>query len=165
MVQVLFEFSSLLFRQFRQSKCLFCFHCWMGLADVSKCAQNSNNTWCSEFSKQSFEIKLTAPWVIFFVGYSKSLVTAADEDKEAFFTLFNKFLWNDEEQDEEGRQYFRRQGILRRPMPMMFKQQNNVAGSMYRNFSDQCYGLLCSLGLKGLARTLLQLTLWRWLIL
>jgi len=92
-------------------------------------------------------------------NYAKNIQTVVDEDKEAFFTLFNKFLWNDETSDEEGRQFFRRQGVFRRPMPMMFKQQNTVPGGMYRNFADQCYGILCSLGLNGLARTILQLTL------
>ena len=101
------------------------------------------------------ENKITKP---FTTGYSKHVVTEVDEDKEAFFILFNKFLWNDDS-EEQGRQYFRNQGIFRRPMPMMFKQQNTVPGSMYRSFADQCYGILCTLGLKGLANTLLQLTL------
>ena len=96
----------------------------------------------------------------FFVsGYAKD-VAALDDDKEAFFTLFNKFIWDDDVTAEnEGRQLYRRQGMLRRPMPMMFRNQQTIPGAMYRNFADQCYGLLCSLGLKGLARTLLQLTL------
>ena len=106
------------------------------------------------FSLSKFQFQL-----LFLIDYAKNLQTVVDEDKEAFFTLFNKFLWNDESSDEEGRQFFRRQGVFRRPMPMMFKQQNTVPGGMYRNFADQCYGILCSLGLKGLARTILQLTL------
>ena len=97
---------------------------------------------------------------LFATGYTQNKVTEVDEDKEAFFQLFNKFLWNDDGSDEvEGRQFFRQQGLFRRPMPMMFKQQNTLPGSMYRNFADQCYGILCTLGLKGLANTLLSLTL------
>lgn len=67
-------------------------------------------------------------------------------------------LW-DTEEDPEDRQLYRRRGLFRQQMPVMFRNQATVTGGMYRNFADQCYGLLCSLGLKGLARSLLSLTL------
>lgn len=82
---------------------------------------------------------------------------AVDEDREAFFILFNKLLWDDDEDGSRG--MFRRQGLLRQTMPMMFRQQNTVTGGMYRNLADRCYGWLCALGLKGMANRLLQLTL------
>ena len=42
------------------------------------------------------------------------------------------------------------QGLLRRPMPVMFKRQDQLSGSMYRSFVDSCYGLACQLGLGGM---------------
>ena len=74
------------------------------------------------------------------------------KDKEAFFRLFNMILWNAPElNDSQERQYFyRRQGLLGRPMPLMFHRQDNLGGSMYRSFVDQCYTLACKLGLSGL---------------
>ena len=81
------------------------------------------------------------------------MTSAVDPDEEAFFKLFNMLLWD----DDDGQRRFRRHGFFNRPMPIMLRQQNNVAGSLYRNFADNCYGLLCALGLNGLANSLMRL--------
>ena len=89
-------------------------------------------------------------------------------DKAAFYTLLDKLLWTDSIKESEssssgGRQFMRipyhrqRLGLLGRPKPMMFKRADSLPGSLYRNFADQCYGILCSLGLSGLAQSLVNL--------
>ena len=87
-------------------------------------------------------------------------------DKEAFYTLLDKLLWTDsikESESSSGRQFMRipyhrqRLGLLGRPKPVMFKRADSLPGSLYRNFADQCYGILCSLGLSGLAQSLVNL--------
>ena len=84
-------------------------------------------------------------------------------DKEAFYTLLDRLLWNEESGEESGRQFMRnpyyrqRLGLLGRPKPLMFKRADSLPGSLYRSFADQCYGILCSLGLSGLAKNFLYL--------
>lgn len=82
------------------------------------------------------------------------------KDKEAFFRLFNMILWSQSDDDSQERRYgynglggfnpYLQQGLLRRPMPVMFKRQDQLSGSMYRSFVDSCYGLACQLGLGGM---------------
>ena len=84
------------------------------------------------------------------------------KDKEAFFRLFNMILWSQSEDDSQERRYgyglgfnpYLQQGLLRRPMPVMFKRQDQLSGSMYRSLVDSCYGLACKLGLGGMFSSL-----------
>jgi len=88
-------------------------------------------------------------------------------DKEAFYTLLDKLLWNDNtiKESSSGRQFMRNPykhrgghwGLFGRPKPVMFKRADSLPGSLYRSFADQCYGILCSLGLSGLAQSIVNL--------
>ena len=90
-------------------------------------------------------------------GLNNEIETEDMEDKDAFFKLINMFLWNEPHQnDNQERQYYR-QGILGRPMPMIIRRQDNFSGSMYRSFVDQCYSLVCKLGLNGMFKSLERL--------
>ena len=87
---------------------------------------------------------------------------ATSDDLDRFYKLVNRVLWDEYSEAEEdvdaesGRQYgggFRqtallRHGLLRRPMPQILRRQG-AGNSMYRSFADQCYGILCALGLKN----------------
>ena len=99
-----------------------------------------------------------------FIGYSyasNEVDIAEQRDKEAFTKLVNMLLWDDDgdqEQERQGRQFFyRRHGLLRRPMPVSFRRKDNFAGSMYNSIIDGCYGIACQLGLSGLASSISRL--------
>ena len=94
-------------------------------------------------------------------GLGNEVQTENLRDKEAFFNIVNMLLWNASEGEEsEERQYgayFRRQGLLNRPMPIMIRRQDSLGGGMYRSLVDQCYGIMCSLGLSGLFESIERL--------
>jgi len=56
---------------------------------------------------------------------------------------------------------FSRRGLFHMPMPQMFREEDNLAGQLYRSFTTRCYDLSCRWGLSGLASSLEDLfTLW-----
>jgi hypothetical protein len=92
------------------------------------------------------------------LGYNQMANVGSNSDREAFFELLNKLLWNEEEDDDEddgsGRQFLRRRGLLNRPMPLYLTRQDTGGGSLYRSFSDGCASFFCKLGLGGLASSI-----------
>ena len=53
--------------------------------------------------------------------------------------------------------YSARRGLLHMPMPHDMRDDNTFTGRLYSSFKDQCYGIMCQLGLSGFARSIKDL--------
>ncbi len=74
--------------------------------------------------------------------------------------MLNGLLWDADEATiqedaESGRTWEqKRKGLLRMPMPAMFRNEDSLAGQLYNSFCDKSYEWACRMGLGGLATTL-----------
>jgi len=66
------------------------------------------------------------------------------EEYENFFLMVDNLLWDSE---ESGRGF--RRGWLGRPRPQLLMRRNGQAAPFYRAVVDQCYDLMCQLGING----------------
>merc|ERR1712045_239370 len=80
---------------------------------------------------------------------SQDPLNIPDEEYDEFFKLVDNLLWDSEE--GEGRQFRRGWLGMARPQFLMRRQDGyQRPQTFYRSFVDQCYGLLCELGINGL---------------
>lgn len=75
---------------------------------------------------------------------SKPNSVAKRAEYDEFFQIVDTLLFG----QQDGRQYRRGYFGIRRPM--MLSRRSGEPSQMYRSFVDNCYGLLCQLGINGL---------------
>ena len=87
------------------------------------------------------------------------LETSNEQERQDFIRLLNMILWDEDPEEENGRQYhphrlFGWRGLLGQPMPQLLKKQGTVANTIYDEFANTCYSFACVLGINRLASQL-----------